>query len=120
MRIDFSQANLRNLSTSDCAAALSSYHSHVAASCAADTWLGPGDEEQPVAMISETIRYHYNFTCLTDNVIFCNNVAAAFAAAANSKTGGELVMLNSPLTTWTGCQSTRTLTSRVLLPTCSP
>ncbi|KAK8007950.1 carbohydrate-binding module family 50 protein [Apiospora marii] len=85
----YPQTSLRDLCTTDCAAALSSYHSQVVANCASDTWLGPGDEEQPVAMISETIRYHYNFTCLTDNGRFCNNVAAAFAAAANSKPGGD-------------------------------
>ncbi|KAK8048097.1 LysM domain-containing protein [Apiospora saccharicola] len=85
----YPQAILQDICTTDCAAALSSYHGNVVASCASDTWLGPGDEEQPVAMISETIRYHYNFTCLTDNGRFCNNVAAAFAAAANSKPGDD-------------------------------
>lgn len=85
----YSQTNLRDVCTTGCAAALSSYHGNVVSSCASDTWVGPGDEEQPVAMISETFRYHYNFTCLTDNGRFCNNVAAAFAAAANSKPGDD-------------------------------
>ncbi|KAH6653368.1 hypothetical protein BKA67DRAFT_593299 [Truncatella angustata] len=66
-----------------CASALASYHDAVISSCASDSWTTTGDVDEPVAMISELVRYSYNLTCLSDDGRFCNNVAAAYAAAAD-------------------------------------
>ncbi|KAF7535861.1 hypothetical protein G7054_g5004 [Neopestalotiopsis clavispora] len=82
----YSESRLTSICTDDCAAALGTYHNNVLSSCASDTWLGPEDVEQPVALITEIMRYHYNYTCLVDGGRFCNNVAAAFAAASSSAT----------------------------------
>ncbi|EFQ32525.1 LysM domain-containing protein [Colletotrichum graminicola] len=84
-----SESRLQSLCTDDCASSLATYHSAVLSNCASDTWEGLEDEIQPVAFISEIIRYHYNFTCLSDGLRFCNNVAAAFAAAADTDAAGD-------------------------------
>lgn len=81
----YSQKRLKSICIDACTSSLASYHNNVVSSCALDTWEGPGDVEQPVAFMSELIRYHYNFTCIKDEGRFCNNVAAAFVAAAHPK-----------------------------------
>ena len=50
--------------------ALDSYHNAVVTGCAADTWVGFEDVEEPVALISELIWYNYNFTCISDGTRF--------------------------------------------------
>ncbi|ETS74812.1 hypothetical protein PFICI_13296 [Pestalotiopsis fici W106-1] len=66
-----------------CSSALSSFHASVLSSCAGDVWEDDNGETLPVALFSELIRYSYNLTCLSDGGRFCNNVAAAYAAAAD-------------------------------------
>ena len=73
---------LSHICTPECTLSLSDYHGTILSDCATDTWIGLTDQEEPVAMISELIRYTYNLTCLRDNgdTTFCNNAAAAYAA----------------------------------------
>ncbi|KAK5654042.1 hypothetical protein OQA88_7720 [Cercophora sp. LCS_1] len=75
----YPESQLEVICTSTCDAALATYHNGILTECAADTWLGIEDVEQPIALISELIRYNYNFSCISDGTRFCNNVAAAYA-----------------------------------------
>ncbi|KAI5866007.1 LysM domain-containing protein [Durotheca rogersii] len=82
----YPKAELEKICTSGCASSLASYHAGVVSACSEDTWVGFQDVEEPVALISEMIRYHYNFTCLTDGTRFCNNVAAAISVFLDPET----------------------------------
>lgn len=75
--------SLQSLCLSSCSSALSSYHTSVLSNCAEDTWEDASGELLPVALYSELIRYSYDFACLKDGERYCNNVAAAYAAAAD-------------------------------------
>ncbi|GJC83778.1 lysM domain-containing protein ARB_00327 [Colletotrichum liriopes] len=74
---------LQSICNPACSSALASYHAAVVSSCTQDTYETEERSQIPVAMFSELIRYAYNLTCLTESGRFCNNVAAAFAAAAD-------------------------------------
>lgn len=77
----FSQ--LQAICTPDCASSLAGYHSSVLSSCSQDSWLDDDGTKLPAAFYSEIVRYSYNLTCLTEGGRFCNNVAAAWAVAAD-------------------------------------
>ncbi|RMZ83680.1 hypothetical protein DV738_g1034, partial [Chaetothyriales sp. CBS 135597] len=79
----YSQTNLQSICDDVCASALASYHNAVVSNCASDSWTTAGGVDEPVAMITELMRYSYNLSCLTHEGRFCNNVAAAYAAAAD-------------------------------------
>lgn len=74
---------LQSICDPACVASLASYHNAVVSNCAQDTWEDESGNNHPVAMFSELIRYSYDLACLTEGGRFCNNVAAAFAAAAD-------------------------------------
>lgn len=82
----YPKTDLDNICTSACASSLVAYHSAILAACASDNWTGFQDTVEPVAFISEMIRYHYNFTCMSDGTRLCNNVAAAYAVFLDPET----------------------------------
>lgn len=65
---------------------MATYHEAVLGACSSDTWEAPQEVEQPVAMINELMKYHYDNICLAENGQFCNNVAAAFATVNSTVT----------------------------------
>jgi hypothetical protein len=87
--IYYPKSELEAICTPACDAALATYHDNILSACATDTWDGFEDAEEPVALISEMIRYHYNYTCITDGTRFCNNVAAAYAAFLDPETAAQ-------------------------------
>lgn len=82
----YPKAELEAICTDSCASSLASYHDAILSACSSDTWEGFQDIVEPVALISEMIRYHFNFTCITDGTRFCNNVAAAYAVFLDPET----------------------------------
>ncbi|KAI9150011.1 LysM domain-containing protein [Paramyrothecium foliicola] len=76
-------STLQVICNQPCSSALSTYHASVLANCARDVWEDDTGTQLPVPIFSELIRYAYNLTCLSEGNRFCNNVAAAFAAATD-------------------------------------
>lgn len=85
----YPNTELKQICTSTCASSLAGYHAGIESACRDDTWIGFQDTEEPVAMISEMIRYHYNSTCLVEGDRFCNNVAAAYSVYLDPATAAD-------------------------------
>ncbi|KAF8457864.1 LysM domain-containing protein [Kalaharituber pfeilii] len=86
--------------TSACASALAAYQNGIASGCGNETWRGYEEQELPVLMIPDIMRYHYNIVCLQDSGRWCNNVAAQYAAeldpsASHPVTGEPVVVTNT-------------------------
>lgn len=86
----YPKTELEKICTADCATSLASYHVGIESACRGTTWIGFQDTEEPVAMISELIRYHYNSTCIVESGRFCNNVAAAYSVYLDPEAAAEL------------------------------
>ncbi|KAI0202237.1 hypothetical protein F4808DRAFT_468789 [Astrocystis sublimbata] len=76
----YSESTLTRICTSACASSLGIFQGAVNRACATDVWDGYGDEQLPVAVIPELLRYQFNLTCLENDGLFCNNAAASYAS----------------------------------------
>lgn len=85
----YPKSTLQRACTSSCADALAGYQSNINSACAGQSWSAYNDEILPVAVIPDLLRYHYNFTCLTNGDVFCNNVAAAYAVHLDPDTAAD-------------------------------
>ncbi|KAI1776335.1 LysM domain-containing protein [Hypoxylon cercidicola] len=84
----YPRAELEQICVANCASSLAGYHSGIVSACQEDTWVGFEDVQEPIALISELMRYNYNYSCLTDGSRFCNNVAAAYSVFLDPDTAG--------------------------------
>ncbi|KAI0143678.1 hypothetical protein GGR57DRAFT_341918 [Xylariaceae sp. FL1272] len=76
----YSESTLTRICTTACASSLAVFQGAVDRACSADVWTGYDDEPLPVAVIPELLRYQFNLTCLENDGLFCNNVAASYAS----------------------------------------
>jgi hypothetical protein len=79
----YSKSILEGLCTPGCSTSLGDYATNVEKHCADETWSGYGDENMPIAIITDLLQYEMTRACITDSGRFCNNVAASAAYAAN-------------------------------------
>ena len=76
-------ATLNATCTSACEAALTSYELTIDSSCNNQVWQGYSDEDMPVLVIPNLLKYQYDLTCLQDSGRWCNVVAGSAAQAAD-------------------------------------
>lgn len=89
----YPNSTLTRACTPKCANALIIFQSKIASACSKDTWLGYDDVAMPLTLIPDLLRFHYNLTCISNKGIFCNNIAAAYAAHLDPNTTDETGML---------------------------
>lgn len=82
-------STLNNTCTPACTTALSSYESKIGSACSNQTWDGYDDEDMPIVVIADLLRYQYSLTCLQDSGRWCNVLAAS--AALNADPGSKLI-----------------------------
>ncbi|KAI1522760.1 LysM domain containing protein [Pyrenophora tritici-repentis] len=75
---------LENACSSACSLALQNYEASVKTACAGQTWAGYDDEnDAPLDMIPNLMRYNRDLACIQDSGRWCNVVAAAAALQAD-------------------------------------
>ncbi|KAF2126083.1 carbohydrate-binding module family 50 protein [Dothidotthia symphoricarpi CBS 119687] len=77
-------ATLEKACTSACSTALEQYETQVRTACVGQTWAGYDDEnDAPLDMIPNLMRYNWDLACIQDSGRWCNVVAAAAAVQAD-------------------------------------
>ncbi|KAH9866825.1 hypothetical protein J1614_008518 [Plenodomus biglobosus] len=75
---------LEQACSSACSLALQNYEASVKTACAGQTWAGYDDEnDAPLDMIPNLMRYNRDLACIQDSGRWCNVVAAAAAIQAD-------------------------------------
>lgn len=77
----YSQTMLEALCTAGCKSSLETYETGIGSACADQMWNGYYDEEMPIVMVADLLRYQYDQSCLMDAGRYCNVVAAQAATA---------------------------------------
>lgn len=77
----YSQTMLESLCTASCKSSLETYENGVGLACAEQIWKGYFDEEMPIVIVADLLRYQYDQSCLMDAGRYCNVIAAQAATA---------------------------------------